>query len=849
MTDSRPLHPRRALTTLTTLLVLGSTALAQDADGWAGYLGGTGIEHVADVTTDSDGNVYVTGWTSQPFTGAPATLAGDDDVFVARYGPDGTRAWVRYLGGSSLDRARELAVDDAGDIWILGDTFSTNFPAPGSLQQYQGNGDAFVLRMDGATGAIEWGTLFGGGRQESGSSLALTEDGVVICGDTRSGDLATVDGVQPGFGESGPNANLFTDGFVVRYDLSGTPAIDFMTYLGGLGNDAATAVRVAADGDLVVTGTTASTDFPTADAHQATYAGMTSADGRGTSFDCFLTRITPGEGLVFSTYLGGPGFDDGASLAVDRFGNLLIAGRGGSGFPTTGSAFQRTKAGNFDAFVACFLDDGDLAWSTFFGGPEHDEAFDLIVLENDDVAVVGKTRSLELPETGGPVQNANAGSFDAFAAVVSPDGTTLRRTTFFGGSFEDEARAVVELDGDLILAGDSPVDPQATRASVDLPTYGTTRDAPLGGAGEGFLTRIDFAGLAPVSGLVRSDEGGALRLTWDAPSPATDSIEVQRRLLGGTYSIVTTLGGSATTYLDTAVEVGNRGVVTLGDVEVVGYRIVSRGELDGRADAPFAVGDSADGGGDGSGDGGDDDPLAAPGDVVARFDGFGQVVVSWTDRSSAESGFEIFRSIDGGAPVLLGQRAAGRTTFTDGDPPIGAELVYSVRAVGQGDAASAAVESPLILSDPLTELIIDARRGSARDRQRADRDVLFVKGRLSLPDGTRRVGFDPDEHDLVLTLGPVEDPMTVVIPAGDVGWRTRRRVAVWRAGRSDELLDIGLTVRIDLRRGRFSVRMKRFDFPGALANPFTVGLGLGQAEGTDVMIWKQRRSGRRFFGR
>src|SRR5207249_1012750 len=124
------------------------------------------------------------------------------------------------------------------------------------------------------------------------------------------------------------------------------PVIIYSTYLGGVGNDNASAVAVDAAGNAYVTGITSSTiNFPTtAGAFQTTL---------GSTHKAFVTKFNPtGAALVYSTYLGGSGTERGHGIAVDALGNAYVTGRtSATDFPTTADAFQSTLGGNSDAFV------------------------------------------------------------------------------------------------------------------------------------------------------------------------------------------------------------------------------------------------------------------------------------------------------------------------------------------------------------------------------------------------------------------------------------------------------------------------------------------------------------------
>ena len=215
------------------------------------------------------------------------TIGGGGDVFVSKLNPSGASlVYSTYLGGSTDDGqgfpGNPLAVDAAGNVYLTGATNSRNFPLANPLQANFGGGtlDAFVTKLNAAGSALVYSTYLGG---------------------------------------SG-NENLTADGFLV-----GDIAVD-------------------AAGQAYVTGTTTSTNFPTANAVQATFGGV---------FDAFVTKLdASGSAIVYSTYFGGGSNDNALSIAVDPTGNAYVSGRTLSTNLQTANALQSSfGGGDHDAFI------------------------------------------------------------------------------------------------------------------------------------------------------------------------------------------------------------------------------------------------------------------------------------------------------------------------------------------------------------------------------------------------------------------------------------------------------------------------------------------------------------------
>ena len=426
------------------------------------YLGGSGGDQAYAIAIDSSFNAYVAGITASvnfPTTpgGEQTTNAGGGDVFLTEFNPTGTGViFSVYLGGSGADTPSEILLGSTGNIYVVGSTFSPNFPTTSGVPQptYGGNGDAFLTELSPSGSSLVYSTYLGGSGADYGMAMALDGAGdVFLTGSTTSNDFPTVNPLQ--LGNDGAS-----DVFVAEVNPTGN-ALLYSTYLGGSNADYGTAIALDGSGDVYVSGYTYSANFPTQNAYQSALAGGS---------DAFITELKPGNtALVFSTFLGGSSIDRVFAMALDASGNIYLTGdTQSSNFPVTATAFQSTNHGGpGDAFVTKLAPGAAaLVYSTLLGGSGTDQASAMALDSSGDVYVAGFAQSSDFPLLD-PLQKilgiSGAGTCgstsapvlcpDAFVAKLGPSGSPIY-STLLGGSGADFGQAiVVDSSGAAYVAG------------------------------------------------------------------------------------------------------------------------------------------------------------------------------------------------------------------------------------------------------------------------------------------------------------------------------------------------------------------------------------------------------------
>jgi hypothetical protein len=552
--------------------------------------------------------------------------------------------------------------------------------------------------------AARFTSYLGGGGADGARAVAVDSTGATyVVGTTDSADFPVKEAV---FGSLSGG----TDAYVAKVAADGKSVL-WATYLGGSGNDEGLAVAVDASGDVWVAGATASTDFPIIVALQGWSAG---------GVDGFVSCFNSSGNLLTSTYLGGSGDDRIRSLGFDGAGNAWMAGTTDSwDLPTTWDAFQYYPGGEVDAFAAEISSDGSaLLHATYLGGSGAEDGVTMAVEASGNVLLAGSTRSEDLPLVNA-VQGYLAGGSDAFAARI--DGATKQPTfsTYFGGSDDDAARAVVaDADGVLYVAG-------ATLSS-DLPASSAYQGS-AGGGSDAFLLSLDSNGtsvrFATYLGGSGDDEANAVMLTADgspvvAGMTASEDFPVragsQPSAAGGGDGFVSRLSKSGAT-MAYSTYLGGSGLEVLTalalDPSGAAVAVGATGSDDLPTLAPFQA---ATGGGE---DGLVSRLLLAPPAPHSLSVGnlsHLQVTLSWVDASGGTASFEIQRSTSGEGFEVVAMLPPGTTSWTDTDVEPQTSYAYRIRAFIDGTpsdfsaeimAGTLAVPNPVAPGMPALEVL------------------------------------------------------------------------------------------------------------------------------------------------
>jgi Abnormal spindle-like microcephaly-assoc'd, ASPM-SPD-2-Hydin/Beta-propeller repeat len=518
------------------------------------YLGGSNIDGANAIAVASDNTAFVAGGTSSlDFPTAHPLQANDggepdfpQDAFVSKFSADGsTLLYSTYLGGNQEDLAYGIAVDDAGDAYVTGKTDSPNFPTTIDAVNVECGGDAkcgasfnpggltvfngFLSKLNPAGSALLYSTFIGYYENVICFAVAVDQNQIAyVTGSVTENFVPTVVITPPatppppfpittGVAYGGGT----TDAFVVKISSTGGSVL-YSTYLGGDGEDIGYGIAADKNADAYVTGLTyspaVSAGFPvSAGAFQGTYGGAGDA-----FFTELNTNVPTAIGVVYSTYLGGVGLDQGNAIVVDSSPTSCTAiassgtacdayiagGTGSSGLGASAMQADCALDNNLnppqcagDAFVAEFNPNlsgtGSRVFFSYLGGSLADSASGIALDQTGNIYIAGSTVSTNFPvcvaplpvacaATAGPPFQATygGGNDDAFVAKIDATTLTLDYSSYLGGTDTDNAYGIaVDTSGSAYIAGQT--------CSTNFPVSNPEQITP-GGNCDAFVSKVSI---------------------------------------------------------------------------------------------------------------------------------------------------------------------------------------------------------------------------------------------------------------------------------------------------------------------------------------------------------------------
>jgi hypothetical protein len=279
-------------------------------------------------------------------------------------------------------------------------------------------------------------TLLGGTSADSAAAVAVDSLGAVYTTGTTLVGFPSLPGAYQ------PSCAGGTDAFVAKLTADGKSLV-YATYVGGSANDSGASIAVDSSGNAYIAGQTVSSDFPIANAIQASPLGVQAG---------FVAMLDPsGSMLVYSTYLGGSDMDTATGVAVDGAGSAYVTGQTQAASFPLADPLQSLIAGGTDAFVTKLAaGGGSLVYSTFVGGLHDDEGLGIALDADNDAYVTGGSFSPDFPSLG-PIPSSGSGG--AFLFEITADGTSLAYSACLGSAFDQGQGVAVDSSANAYMTG------------------------------------------------------------------------------------------------------------------------------------------------------------------------------------------------------------------------------------------------------------------------------------------------------------------------------------------------------------------------------------------------------------
>jgi len=460
---------------------------------WAKSMGASTAEEAYEITVDSSGNVYTTGYFQStidfdPNAGVFELTSLGKDIFVSKLDRNGNFVWAKRMGGASEDVGNSITVDSNGNIYVTGYFEGADAVFGTTNLASDGGFDIFVTKLD-SNGNFIWAKRMGGISEDKGHHIIVDSSGNVYSTGYFSG---TAD-----FDPSDLTSNLTSagafDGFVSKLDSNG----DFVwsKRMGGANQDEGTSITLDSNNDAYTTGY-----FGAGDAD----FGATNLTSAGLE-DIFVSKLDSSGNFVWAKKMGGTSADKSFSITIDSNSDVLTTGT----FQSTDADFDPgastsilAQVAGGDAFVSKLDSNGNFVWAKRMGGVNEEVGYSIGVDSSNNIYTTGSfyTFSLATADFGVNPPLSSAGDNDIFVAKLDSNGTTLWAKSM-GGSYSDIGYGIdLGINGNIYITG------YFSSPDIDFDPGAGTFNLPLIGNTDIFISKLENDTLAPtVTSIVRAN--------------------------------------------------------------------------------------------------------------------------------------------------------------------------------------------------------------------------------------------------------------------------------------------------------------------------------------------------------
>jgi hypothetical protein len=349
----------------------GAFVVKYDTSGvvkWVQWIDGASNEYGNGITTDSFGNIYVTGISSSSgeftiggvFIGDVSYTkpSGGNGAFVVKYDTSGVVKWVQWIDGASNEYGNGIATDSSGNIYVTGYSNTTSggiFIGDISYTKPSAGSGAFVIKYD-TSGIVQWVQWIDGGSSEEGYGIATDSFGnIYVTGHsiTTSGRIFIGD-----LSYNKPSA-LWGD-FVVKYDTSGN--VKWVQWIDGNSSEYGYGIATDLSGNIYVTGSSNTSG--------GIFIGDVSHNKPSTNAGAFVVKYDTSGAVQWVQWIDGGSTEQGYGITTDSFGNIYVTGSSNttSGGIFIGDLSYNKPSASFGAFVVKYDTSGAVQWVQWIDG-------------------------------------------------------------------------------------------------------------------------------------------------------------------------------------------------------------------------------------------------------------------------------------------------------------------------------------------------------------------------------------------------------------------------------------------------------------------------------------------------
>lgn len=467
------------------------TISAQPCLNYSTFFGQVQLDEIKGMCSDPQSNVYVIGNTyntNLPVTAGAfqSTAKGNYESFIAKFDSCDNLIWCSYFGTSGSDNAEKIAYSSDNSIVFCGHTDGLDLDTTSGCFQPINNGgnDCFLAKFSLA-GAPIWITYFGASGGDFAYDIGTDSlNNIVIGGTSISPTLYTT---STSFQQ---NLSGATDAFIARFNSKGM--LKFSTFYGGTSSEDIHAIAIDKDCNIVGVGGSFSPNLNTSlGCYQSGYNG---------GMEVYVIKLDSSGQRIFSTYIGSAGTDDAYGVCIDNLGYIYVSGQTNSPlFYTSTGAFQTIKSTGNDGYCLSLSPTGNMLWSTFLGGNNHDFMNGMHINKNKELILLLNSQSTNFPMLGIGNTTVNAGGADVVMVKMLTNGIPFWSAYLGGSVTEIPCEAVSVSNKKVVIAGST--------TSSDFPTFGNVFQSTFNGTQDGFISVIaaETSSVAGVSEFVSAN--------------------------------------------------------------------------------------------------------------------------------------------------------------------------------------------------------------------------------------------------------------------------------------------------------------------------------------------------------